>query len=83
MSLDGVVLTFFRSFHHKDRADHLRGCGNVEQQLEEGQVFLPKQLMKRPGAAIMPVSFMTPFFPVSPFILWIASTLVRFALMPR
>jgi hypothetical protein len=51
--------------------------------LKKGRPFSPSLLIKRPRAAIIPVSFMTSFFPVGQFILWMASTLVGFALMPQ
>jgi hypothetical protein len=53
------------------------------QQLEEGHAFLPKLADEATQAAIIPVSFITSFFPVGRFILQMASTLVGFASMSR
>jgi hypothetical protein len=51
--------------------------------LKKGRPFSLSLLMKRPRAAIMPVSFMPSFFPVGLFIRRMASTLVGFASMPQ
>jgi hypothetical protein len=115
-------VALFKSLGYQYCADHLGGCGDVEQQgllgwwwhhdrgrgeeglqllerqvrlvcplelvrlfrsLKKGRPFSPSLLIKRPRAAIIPVSFMTSFFPVGRFILRMASTLVGFASMTR
>jgi hypothetical protein len=51
--------------------------------LKKGSPFSPMLLINRPRAAIILVRFMSSFVPVGRFILRMASTLVRFALMLR
>jgi hypothetical protein len=64
----------FTSFVHWNLLDFFRS-------LRKGRPFSPSLLIKRPKATIIPVSFMTSFFPVGRFILRMASTLVGFASM--
>jgi hypothetical protein len=51
--------------------------------LKKGKPFSPSLLMKRPGAAIIPVSFMTSFLLDGLAILRISSTFAGLASMPQ
>jgi hypothetical protein len=79
----GVVRKVFNSSSTWSALSVHLNLSDFFQELEEGQAFLSELTDKVPKAAIMPVSFMTSFFLVGRFILWMASTLAGFASMPR